>query len=114
MKDLALDSRILLQTEFDCALQEIDILMNTTSTELIGYPEYGMSIDTFLWTLTPTTTELQKYIYDQIVTYCPNAKAFSVDVHAEYFKGNYRSIYLVMISLKAPDGRTALRKYKYQ
>lgn len=114
MKDLALNSKVLLDNEFDCALQEIDMLLNTTSTELIGYPEYGMSIESFLWTLTPTTGELQKYITDQINTYCVFAKKFSVEVNVEYYKGKYRSIYLVVISMKAPDGKIALRKYQYQ
>jgi len=114
MKDLALNSKVLLDNEFECALQEIDILLNTTSTELIGYPKYGMSIETFLWTLTPTTSELQKYIQDQIMTYCVYARKYSVDVNVEYFQGQYRSIYLVIISMQAPDGRTAIRKYQYQ
>ena len=114
MKDLALSNKILLNTDFECALQEIDMLLNTTATELIGYPEYGMSVETFLWTLTPTTSELKKYIQDQINQYCVFARQFSVEVNVEYYKGQYRSIYLVVISMKAPDGRLALRKYQYQ
>lgn len=114
MKDLALNDKVLLENEFDCALQEIDMLFSTTSTELIGYPEYGMSLESFLWTLSPTTSELQKYITQQIDAFCPYAKKFGVNAQVQYYKGSYRSIYLVIITMKAPNGETAIRKYQYQ
>ena len=48
MLDLALDGRIFLDNELDCALQEIDMLLNTENTELIGYPSYGTEFESFL------------------------------------------------------------------
>ena len=41
MIDLAIDSRIYLQDLLDLSLQELDILFNTTNTELIGYTDFG-------------------------------------------------------------------------
>ena len=114
MIDLALDNRVLLDDELSLAIQEIDMLFNTTCTELIGYPEYGLSIETFLWTLTPTTSELKKYLNDQVKRYCPIAQKFNVDINVEFYQGKFRSVYLVMISLEAPDGTIITRKYQYQ
>ena len=64
--DLSLDNRIMLNTKLDCAIQELDMLFNTTNTELIGKPEYGTNFEQFLWQLTPSTDELRKYIYQKI------------------------------------------------
>ena len=61
MLDLALDGRIFLDNPMDCALQEIDMLLNTENTQLIGYPNYGTEFESFLWTLSPTTIEIEKY-----------------------------------------------------
>ena len=41
MLDLALDDRIFLNDPIDCAVQELDLILNTNCTELIGYTEYG-------------------------------------------------------------------------
>lgn len=114
MIDLALDGRIFLTDEFDLALQEIDMLFNTSNTELIGYTDYGLNLESFLWTLTPTTTELNKYIRNKIDVYCPLSKKFNVSVNTEYLRGTYRSIYLISISLTNENGITTTRKYQYK
>lgn len=114
MIDLALDNRVMLDNDLDLAIQELDMLFNTTCTELIGYPDYGISIETFLWTLTPTTSELKKYINNQIKEYCVFANMFKVNVDVEFYQGKFRSIYLVMITLETPNGDMITRKYQYQ
>lgn len=114
MIDLALDNRIIIQSDLDLALQEIDMLMSTETTELLANPGYGVSLETFLWTLTPTTSELEKYIQDKIDTHTTYTKKFKTSVHATFYNGNYRSVYLVQITLTLPNGTTATRKYQYQ
>ncbi len=115
MIDLALDNRILLNNDFDLAIQEIDMLFNTTNTELLGDTNYGLSLESFLWTLTPTTTELDKYINEKIQQYCVFANKFNVSVQSPYYQGSYRSIYVIYISITDPTtGVTAKRKYHYK
>ena len=115
MIDLALDNRIILDSDLDCALQEIDILLNTENTELLGYTNYGVNIDQFLWALTPTTTDLQQYIQNKISEYCVYANKFDVDVDCKFFQGEYRSIYLITIKLTDTEtGATGTRRYQYQ
>ena len=113
MIDLALDSRMFINSEFDEALQEIDMILNTTSTELLGDPYYGVTLETFLWTLTPTTSELEDYVSEKLRD-TMFASKFSVSVHAQYYRGAYRSVYLVNITLKNAEGKTVTRKYQYQ
>lgn len=114
MIDLALDNRVLLSDDFDLAIQEIDMLFNTTNTELLGDTNYGLSLETFLWTLTPTTTELNNYINEKIHEYCVFASQFKVNAHVEYYQGTYRSIYVVYINLTNPSGEVVTRKYLYK
>jgi len=113
MLDLALDGRLFLTKELDCALQEIDILLHTTNTELIGHPEYGTDFESFLWTLTPTTTEIETYIKDKIASTL-FASQFEYHVYAQFMEGEYRSIYYVKIVLIDGDGNVGTREYQYQ
>lgn len=114
MLDLALDNRVFLDNELDCALQEIDMLLNTEYTELIGYPSYGTEFETFLWTLTPTTAEIEKYIRDRISDETYFANKFKLYVKATFLEGNYRSIYYIQIALYDNSGNVGTREYQYQ
>jgi len=114
MLDLALDGRVFLDTELDCALQEIDLLLNTENTELIGYPQFGTEFESFLWTLTPTTAEIEKYIKDKLDNNTFFLHNFDYYVKATYMEGEYRSIYYVKIILTKDDEVVGSREYQYQ
>ena len=114
MKDLAIDSRMFLDDEIDLAIQEIDLIMNTMPTELIGDTGFGVELEPFLWTLTPTTTELQNYITDKINTFGFYCRKYIINVKCTFMKGEYRSIYLVEITLNNEDTQLASKKYQFQ
>ena len=40
MIDLAIDSRVFITTKLDEAVQELDMIFNTTNCELIGYSTF--------------------------------------------------------------------------
>ena len=96
--DLALDNRILLNDPLDCAIQELDMLFNTTNTELIGNPDYGTGFEQFLWEIAPSIEELKKYIYKKINStyFIPRFKP-EINIHTE--PGELREIYYVEIQL---------------
>ena len=114
MLDLALDGRVFLESELDCALQEIDILLNTENTQLIGYPKFGTEFHTFLWNLSPTTSEIERYITEKIMTDTYYASKFNVHVKAYYLEENYKSVYYVRIAVFDNEGNTGIREYQYQ
>ena len=114
MLDLALDGRVFLDTPLDCALQEIDMILNTENTELLGYSDYGTEFETFLWTLTPTTTELEKYVKEKLTKNSLYISQFKLFVHADFLQGEYRSIYRVKIILMDENGNKGIREYQYQ
>jgi len=113
MLDLALDSRVFLDSPLDCAIQEVDMILNTECTELLGDTQYGVSLDSFLWTLTPQEKELEKYIKDKLQNSL-FIKQFKLIVKCKYLRGNYRSIYHVNILLMDNNGNKVKREYQFQ
>lgn len=100
MLDLSLGEDMFKSNLFDAAAQELDILFNTTNTELIGYPEFGTYFDDFLWTLTPTTTALNEYIEKAIrSTYFASKLQHHVQINNNFNESTYENVYTVVITL---------------
>lgn len=114
MLDLSLDNRIFLNTELDCAIQEMDLILNTNNTELLGDVMYGTELETFLWTLTPMTSELEKYIREKLIKNTYYLSKLNIDINVQFLKGEYRSVYLVKITLTDTFGNSAQRTYRFQ
>lgn len=110
MIDLALDSRIFITTPLDEALQELDILFNTTNTELIGDPSYGTNFEQFLWQSNDASSTIKRYIQEKAKdTYF--LSQMIVDIDVEILDGEYRNIYDVKITVS--DG-TSQGNRQYQ
>ena len=99
MIDLALDSKIFIDTNIDAALQELDLLFNTENTELIGYPEYGTNFEQFLWSTTPSIDTVKEYIEDKISNNTFFLSQMEHDINVQILDGEYRQIYYVQISV---------------
>ena len=96
MIDLAIDDRVIINDKLDAALQELDLLFNTENTELIGMTNFGVSLDQFLWTLTPTTESFREYINDKLSTLF-YLKYFNYNIDVQFLEGEFRSIYHLKI-----------------
>lgn len=108
MIDLALDDRIYIDDNLDAALQELDILFNTTNSELLGDTSYGCFFEQFLWALTPTSTDLQNYIQEKIDgTYF--LSQYQTDIQVQFVEGEYQSVYIVKIGI-VEDGYEIINK----
>ena len=113
MVDLSLDHKILLNSEFDAAIQELDIMFNTETTELINNPTFGTNFEQFLWQMTPATSSLKKYICEKIgETLFLSQLEYNVNV--ELLKGELRLIYDVSIEIKDKNGKKITRKYQFR
>ena len=116
MIDLAIDSRLLLNNDIDLALQELDILFNTTNTELIGYPGFGTNFEQFLWQLTPAKDQLKQYIYNKISEETLILNDFDVDISVDINLDSYNDkMYIVKIEIKDPvtnDKKTRVYQLK--
>ena len=113
MLDLSLDHKILINNNFDAAIQELDILFNTETTELINCPEFGTNFEQFLWQLTPSVQSLKKYIYEKIKeTYF--LSKLNVDIDIELYKGEIRMIYDVKINISDKQGNNTTKNYQFR
>jgi hypothetical protein len=111
MIDLSLDHKIVINNEFDAAIQELDLLFNTETTELINNPTFGTNFEQFLWQLTPAVSELKRYINERInETFFLSQMNYDVDVNV--YKGELRMIYDVTIYVEDENGNKINRKYQ--
>jgi len=113
MIDLAIDNRVLIENNLDEALQELDLLFNTENTELIGMTDFGVSLDQFLWTLTPTTESFRKYVEDKLSTLF-YLKFFNYNVNVEFLEGEYRSIYHLTIDIYLSNNEKIQKEYEFR
>jgi len=111
--DLSLDHRVFIKNDLDAGVQELDILLNTTNTELIGDPLFGTDFEQFLWQLSPSPNSVKKYIEDKIKdTYF--LKNLHVSIFVNTIKGDYRMIYDVNISVSDDSGNNIQRQYEFR
>lgn len=99
MIDLALSNNIFTESPIEEAIQELDILFNTVSTELIGDTNYGSNFLQFLWSLTPMEDSITKYIYDRISGYTVYAASLKKEVNVTKYDDVNETVYVIGISL---------------
>lgn len=102
MLDLAIDDRLFLDTALDCAIQECDMLFNTTNSELIGYPEYGTNFEQFLWKMMPSEEEIKIYVNKKIQETLFLSK-MHIETEVEILQGKVRDIYNITIKIENPN-----------
>lgn len=113
MLDLSLDHKVFIKNELAAAVQELDILLNTENTELIGYPSFGTDFEQFLWQLTPSPNTVKSYIEEKILT-TYFLRKLQTDISVDTLKGEYRMIYNINIIISDDSGNTASRKYQFR
>ena len=103
--DLSLKNNLYIVDIFDAALQELEILFETNNCELLGDSSFGTNFDQYLWSMTPTTTDLKDYISGKLneTTYISKLQR---NVTVEFIKDEitYETIYLVKIALYNDNG----------
>ena len=113
MLDLSLDNKIFVRNELDAGVQELDILLNTTPTELIGYPTFGTDFEQFLWQMTQSPNAVKKYIDEKIMDTL-FLRDLKVSTTVDVQKGEYRMIYDVQFFIADKNGNSAQRKYQFR
>ena len=110
MIDLAIDSRVFITSKLDEAVQELDMIFNTTNGELIGYSSFGTNLEQFLWQINDASNMLQTYFYDKIKDSF-FLRDMLTEVNVTTMEGEMRRIYVVKISVS--DGtNTQNRTYQ--
>ena len=108
--DLSLGNSLLLTSELDCALQELDILFGTENTELIGYTDFGTNFEQFLWQMSPSPESLKSYILEKIGGNTYYLHKFKIDIEVLVTGGEIRNIYHVLITIEDPYSKIKKEK----
>lgn len=98
MIDLAIDTRVFITTKLDEAVQELDMIFNTSNGELIGYPQYGTDFEQFLWQMNDSSSKIQTYIYDKIKDTL-FLRDMITNINVETLEGEMRRIYVLHINV---------------
>ena len=114
MIDLALNNKVLVTDVMDAAVQELDILFNTTPTELLGYTSYGTNWYQFLWILNPSLEDIKNYVVEKLATtYFVSQMEHTVSVSLADDSSYPDSSFIVSVSLKDNStGKTRTKQYK--
>lgn len=79
--DFSFYDDILITDRVGAALQEIDMIFNTSLTEVLGQTGYGSVFESFLWEICPETDRLKSYIIEKISqTYYASQFPYTVSV----------------------------------
>lgn len=111
--DLSLGNELFINSRLNAAIQELDLLLNTECTELIGDTQFGISIEQFLWTLTPTTEEFNTYIESKLSSlYYFNM--FQHKINTQFEEGEFRSVYHLVIEIFIDENKEIKKEYVYR
>lgn len=79
--DFSFYDDVLITDRVGAALQEIDMIFNTSLTEVLGCTDYGSAFESFLWEICPETDRLKSYIIEKISqTYYASQFPYTVSV----------------------------------
>jgi len=98
--DMSLTESLVVTDALSAAIQELDMIMGTEKTQLIGMPYFGLNMEQFLWDLQPSTEQIKRHIDDNISKYTFWLRQFTHDISVEAVPGSEHAIYTVSISLR--------------
>lgn len=79
--DLSFYDDVLITDRVGAALQELDMIFNTSLTEVLGQANYGSAFESFLWEINPEPDRLKSYIIEKISqTYYASKFPYTVSV----------------------------------
>ena len=79
--DLSFYDDVLITDRVAAALQELDMIFNTSLTEVLGQTNYGSAFESFLWEINPEPDRLKSYIIEKISqTYYASRFPYTVSV----------------------------------
>ena len=91
-------NNVILNTEAELIIQQIDILLDTDKGEVLGDPTYGSDYDKFLHELNVGNEYVQDYIYNHITD---NVDLFGweLTIEVQFMMGTANDIILVGIEI---------------
>ena len=91
-------NNVILNTEAELIIQQIDILLDTDKGEVLGEPSYGSDYDKFLHELNVGNEYIQDYIYNHI-TENVDLFGWELTIEVQFMMGTANDIILIGIEI---------------
>jgi len=98
--------RIEITEDLDYLLTQIEMILFTSSGEVLGDSRLGADLDNIIFSTNLSAGSIESVVRDQINTYCQLlANTYNVETSCEFYKGVDRDTAVLDITV---DGRTAI------
>ena len=81
-------------------LMQIEMLLFTNKTEMLGMPQFGINLEEDLFLFNVNEAQLMSKITTQIYAYCPLANDYKVNVDVGFIQGENRDIAMIDIYIE--------------
>lgn len=87
--------------EIEMLLGKLRLIFNTPQGSMLGDIDFGLSLETELFTFDINDEELKAKIQSQIEMYIDETKKYKIDLDIQRFKGTVRDIVLIDVFVDA-------------
>jgi hypothetical protein len=83
--------------EIEALLTKIRMIIFTNAGEVLGNPDFGLSLEEQLFELNANTAKLQTLFYGQLAAYVPESGKFRVEIDVKFQPGEVRDFCFIDI-----------------
>lgn len=94
--------------EMEMLIGQIKMILLTNRGEVLGAPDFGMSLEEQLYTFDANEYSLRSALRDHMIKFCPLGEKYSVDFDVKFARGTVRDICIIDVFI---DGKTAFGVY---
>jgi len=87
------------ESEVAQLIGQIETTLFTNRGDVLGDPNFGVSLEDLVYSLGYTEEQIQKIIYDQFDAYIPLAQKYDVKITVAFYKGEVRDIAQIDITI---------------
>jgi hypothetical protein len=73
--------------EVEIFLQQLDMILSTKKGSVFGDPEFGLSLEQYLWSFSGGSGAIKQEIYQQITRYTDNIENIDFEIDVNFIKG---------------------------
>jgi len=83
--------------EIEMLITQIKMILLTDQGDVLGAPDFGMSLESLLFTFDANAFTIEQKLRDQMMKFCPLGNRYSVSFDIKFFKGTVQDIGLIDI-----------------
>ena len=98
------DNQLELEDALELFKQQIESVLFTPKTTVMGQLNFGASLEEFIWSFRTSSEELNYAVTNQISAYCSMAPEFTYKVSSTFYAGSIRDIAEITIEINDSTG----------